>query len=145
MTAERIERGDIAICAALGPAMAGCVLGIWLAINLLAPSAGVEDAIPMIPILALVGTIFAVGIGTPIGFCIGFIIARFVGVGIGHAALTGALTGAAYPLFMLVAGLLMDAKGLSLLIGSFALFGAVGAACGACTYWLVIGRKRQRG
>lgn len=143
MIGRDIRGAEIALCAALGSAMAGTVLGIWAAIALSAPSADIGEAIPAMVMLVLFVTVLATLVGTPMGIGIGCMIAHFVGTSPGHAALTGSLTGIAYPLVMLVAGILMHAEGLAGLIESFALFGVVGAACGASAYWLVIGRKRR--
>jgi hypothetical protein len=143
MTKDHIGSQDIAICAALGSAIAGVVLGVVGSLGLMAFSASIGEAISLLAVSVLAGMIFSVFIGTPIGIGIGFVISRLVGVGIGYAALAAALTGTVYPLFFLVGGLLTGAIGLSDLVGSFLLFAAVGAGSGATAYWLVIARKRQ--
>lgn len=144
MTVQRIGGGDIAACAALGSAMAGATLGVVAAISLMGGGAELNDTLGLLVASMLAGTTFALFIGTPIGLAFGLMVSRFIGVSTGHAVLTGALTGIAYPLFMLMTGLLMDANGLSRVTESFLLFGVIGAVCGGASYWLVIGRKRDQ-
>jgi hypothetical protein len=145
MIKDRVGGAAIAVCAALGSAMAGVILGIVGSIGLLSPSAGFDDAVQMLAISVTIGAFIALLIGTPIGLAVGLIITRLLGGGTGQAALAGALTGATYPLFFLVSGFLMGASGLSGLTASFFLFGAIGAACGGASYWFVVGRRRQQG
>ena len=143
MIEQRPGPAEIGICAALGSALAGATLGVWIAISWLDTSDGLAEMIPMFGGLALVGTIAGLVIGGPIGFVVGLVISRFVGTSIAHGALAGALTGAAYPLFFLVAGAWMGDEGLSTLAGSFALFMGLGAVCGAVVHWKVIGNTAQ--
>ena len=133
--------GTVGLCAALGSVIAGATLGTLIASSYAEYSNGLWEAVSMIVSLAVAGAIFAVVFGGTIGLAVGLLVSRYLGTSIGHAAFAGALTGAAYPLFFLVTGLLMGANGLLGLTGSFALFIGLGAICGAIAHRIVIGRS----
>lgn len=142
------ERGSaiatVASCAALGSVMAGASLGALIAISLVEYSDSLREGLTVIVSLAFWGAIVGLVFGGTVGFAVGLFVSRFVGTSIGHAALVGALAGTSYPLFFLIAGLLMDTHGLSMLAGSFVMFIGLGATYGALAHWLVVGRGSVR-